>query len=763
MSGFTGGRFVLLLALLIFIFFPDVLLGTRTFVFRDFGLFGYPQAFYHRESFWRGEVPLWNPLNNCGIPFLAEWNTLAMYPGSLFYLLLPVSWALGAFCLAHVLVAGSGMYLLARRWTGSPLAASVAGLAFAFNGVTLSSLMWPHCMASLGWMPFVVWTAERAWLQGGRFVAAAAVIGALQMMAGPPEIILITWLITGSLWLGECLFGKLPVCRSLSRLLAVVLTITGLAVILLLPFVEFLSHSQRGAAYGSGEWSMPPTGWANLLVPLFYCFKTQAGPYMQHGQAMMSSYYAGIGVLALAVFAACRLRSWRVRLLGGIAGLSLVLALGDAGYLYGWIRRVLPQIGFMRYPVKFIFPAIFVLPLLSAFGTREVLRRMREIQGKTPRLLVFIGSVFLILISIIVWVARLYPIDQTPWIVTAKSGLTRGVLLILILGAVCAIPKVSGCRGRTLLSIGLLVLLWLDVATHAPSENPTVARTVYEPGLEVVQALNPKPTLGESRAIPSFSAYWRFHFTLLSDPFNTYLGARLGLFADSNLLDGVPKVDGFYSLYVLEQIEVRSALSLSTNVLPTNYLSNEFFSRQIYYISTNYFATNLADFLGVCQITAPGKLFDWEARPSYMPIFTAGQRPVFVDAGASLLALLDPAFNPRQMVYLPVDAKPFITVTNRTQARIVSREFSAHGILLHVEADQPSLVVAAQTYYPCWKAYVDGQAARLWHANHAFQALEVPAGRHQVQLVYQDRNFIAGAAISGLTLMGCVAGAFRRK
>ena len=123
-------------------------------IFRDYGLFGYPLAFYHRESFWRGEVPLWNPLNDCGIPFLAQWSTMVLYPGSLFYLLLPLSWSLGVFCLAHLFLAGLGMYFLAHRWTANRLAASVAGLAFAFNGFTLSSLMWPNCTASLGWMPF---------------------------------------------------------------------------------------------------------------------------------------------------------------------------------------------------------------------------------------------------------------------------------------------------------------------------------------------------------------------------------------------------------------------------------------------------------------------------------------------------------------------------------------------------------------------------------------------------------------------------------
>src|SRR5205823_1749211 len=111
-------------------------------------------------------------------------------------------------------------------------------------------------------------------------------------------------------------------------------------------------------------------------------------------------------------------------------------------------------------------------------------------------------------------------------------------------------------------------------------------------------------------------------------------------------------------------------------------------------------------------------------------------------------ALLDPAFNPRQVVVLPVDAKPFVKVINQTQARIIPRQFSAHRVVLETIAEEPSMVVVAQTFYPCWRAYVDGQPARLWNANHAFQAFQVPVGSHKVQLIFRDRSFSAGLAIS---------------
>ena len=43
------------------------------------------------------------------------------------------------------------------------------------------------------------------------------------------------------------------------------------------------------------------------------------------------------------------------------------------------------------------------------------------------------------------------------------------------------------------------------------------------------------------------------------------------------------------------------------------------------------------------------------------------------------------------------------------------------------------------------------QPIPLLRANHAFQAIEVPAGRHEVRLVYEDRLFYYGARISLLT------------
>lgn len=251
--------------------------GTNSLFYRDFGVWAYPNATYHRETFWRGELPLWNPYNNCGVPFLAQWNTLTLYPLSLVYLLLPMPWSLNLFCLFHLWLAGMGMYLLAHRWTQDRFAACLAGTAYALNGLALHSLMWPNNIAALGWLPFVVLFAERAWRNGGRWLVFAAVVGANQMLAGAPEIILLTWFAILGFAAANPRQSRPKFGTVAGRLGLVIGMIAVLSAAQLLPFLKLTSLSHRSTGYGDSTWAMPVWGWANYLVPLFHQSKSIVG------------------------------------------------------------------------------------------------------------------------------------------------------------------------------------------------------------------------------------------------------------------------------------------------------------------------------------------------------------------------------------------------------------------------------------------------------------------------------------------------------
>jgi hypothetical protein len=141
-----------------------------------------------------------------------------------------------------------------------------------------------------------------------------------------------------------------------------------------------------------------------------------------------------------------------------------------------------------------------------------------------------------------------------------------------------------------------------------------------------------------------------------------------------------------------------------------------------------------------------------------LPLVTAGEQPVFLDDTNALLTLLSPGFDPRKTVLLPLELRPLIAITNQAHAHVTVNRFARHRIEAQVEADGPLMVVIGQTFYHQWRAYVDGQPVTLLRANYAFQAVPTPAGKHRIQLKYEDRPFRSGALITGLTVCVCLVG-----
>ena len=364
-------RLAAFLTVLLAVAFPTVLAGRNCFVRFDFGVFGYPLVHYARESFWRGELPLWNPLSECGVPFLAQWNTMVLYPFSLVYDLLPLPWSLGFFCLAHLVLGGAGMYRLLRVWTGEPFAAAFGGTLFTFSGVMLSSLVWPHVLVASSWMPWLFLACGRSVEQGGRAIIPAVLAGTMQMLSGVPEIILPTWLLALLLTSDRVASGAATAAAALRRLSLVVLLVAGLSAAQLLPFLDLLSRSQRDPSFATGRWAMPAWGLANLVVPLYRYGETPQGLLVQEGQGYIASYYFGAGALALALAGIAFRRNGRRRvvlLLAIPAVLCFLFAAGETAFVYPAARRLFPPLGLGRYPIKSLFLAGFLVPALAALG-----------------------------------------------------------------------------------------------------------------------------------------------------------------------------------------------------------------------------------------------------------------------------------------------------------------------------------------------------------------------------------------------------------
>jgi len=738
----TPGRFAVLLALLVGSAFPGVVLGVESFFHRDFGVLAYPTVVFHREAFWRGEVPLWNPLSHCGVPFLAQWGTMPLYPGALLYLLLPLPWSLNLFCLAHLWLGGWGLHALARRWGGDGFAAALAGVVFTFNGLAQACLIWPNYTVALGWMPWAVLLAERAAVEGGRLVPTAALVLALQLLAGAPELAGMTWLAAISLACVAPTPGAAAVheaarnffARRLGRLGSMLGLALALCAAQLLPFFDLLAQSQRATVASPEKWALPIWGWANLLAPLFRCEPTIQGAWFQQSQQFFGSLYLGAGVLTLAGLAPTRDRTPRVWCLLGLALLGYALAVGEASPLQRALGAVVPGWSAVRYPVKFILLTAFAAPLLAAPALAQLRRAPRPVAALAG----VATTGVLALGGVLAWSVATEA-DTTRAQAMGMNTLTRLALLAPFwLG--CAAWLRAG-RWRRQWPGGLLALaaLVVDYRLHLPHLTPTLPAGLLQPRPQS-QAGLPRP--GDGRVFITPAAEAALLHSRVADFTRDFAGKRLALWSNLNLLEGVAKVNGAATLRPRPQVELEAALYAATNApdLP------------------------LLDFLGVTHCSAPGNPTEWVRRDTANPLVTAGQEPVFLAGAETLAAVLAADFDPRREVVLSPEVASRVTAKSTAQAGVKVVSLGANRIEFVVQATEPVLAVVAQTWHPNWRARVGGNAAPVWRANHAFQAVAVPPGVHRVELRYVDHAFRVGTVISALTAAALAGlGVARRK
>ena len=252
------GRSFWLVVLLFAWLFADVLAADANLAFRDAAHFYHPLLQYVRQSWYRGEVPLWNPWENFGEPLAASPTAMVFYPGSVLLLApIPYDWAYKLFILAHLVLAAWGAACVARRYGRSPAAATLAALAYAGSGHVLFQHCNPIYLVGAAWLPLAWLAIDRlVHARSVRAAASLAVVMAMIVLGGDPHLaynaglaaLLLVWLkrrsvpqVPGSRWRQ---FAHHPLCLlAFSALLAVSLSAVQLA-----PALRLSQRSERGPA-----------------------------------------------------------------------------------------------------------------------------------------------------------------------------------------------------------------------------------------------------------------------------------------------------------------------------------------------------------------------------------------------------------------------------------------------------------------------------------------------------------------------------------
>jgi hypothetical protein len=353
----------------------------------------YPWRHFAAESLRAGVVPLWNPYQFCGTPFLANGQSAVLYPLNVLFWIMPTALAFVWSAWLHLALTGWFTYLLLRRLGAGRAGAVTGAVVWQGNSFMVAWIHLPTVLCTVAWLPLVLLLCERATPVHGRpsdsstprlldSSLAGAALG-LACLGGHPQMFLFVALLSAAYLLVRGLSRDAggPVRARLARVAASGAAMgsvaLGLAAVQLLPTLDFLRLAHRTFTPGPESYAfylkraLQPAQLAGLVTP-HPLGNPAAGTYIGPENYAEYALYIGLIPLGLALWAAIRCRTWPARFFAGIAALALLIALGTGVNwpLYRWL-------GFSRMgsPARILVLFVFAMSVLAGLGMDLLLRR----------------------------------------------------------------------------------------------------------------------------------------------------------------------------------------------------------------------------------------------------------------------------------------------------------------------------------------------------------------------------------------------------
>ena len=740
-----------------------VLFALRGFAFHplltndhpDILAFWLPRFSFLGRALSAGHLPLWNPNEMLGYRFAADPQSGWLYvpPMVLFSALSPGA-AIRALIVLNPMLAGLGLFWFLRKESMSRAVATLGGLC-------LSMLMTTSDMAiSLPFAGFLAWTtialvgasgyrqADRwsrrlAWLALAAFawsqVASAHMSHGLVMCS----LLIAAYMTATSI--SAVRRGEVGAWTAAGRtaLFLVAMPLASLAI--LIPRLAFIGSSSLHRGYDA------------LGQPVRAAAQIQDRPLATNGVwatwplALGSAPGAYVGaVMLLAVLFAWRNRARRalVWAFGGCLLLTWLLML-NAIVTAGWFQTLLLKLPFgdvyLHNPGRMRYLSMIAIPVLGAVGLQGL--RDRPMSALHARW--FLGGGVALLLGlplvagakpyrfILLAVSMLAAVPALFWLAAARKRWAMAAVVSIVAFELLASAIYSGLYQGGTIYTGL----------ESGARPNLVPQPLRYPDLPEADFLRPTALVDIIRGQPD-------RYLTYAPPAANFAKGYLfaqrpqdwpGLAMERGTLFGIPDVLGYnpvqlprYWTYIRATNSNSVFYNASVIGLPT--LQN------VRLMGVRYLVVpEGVEAVPQGRVVASADDYDlvqaygWEPRVSLVHTWTQVDRPADALAG-----VLEPSFDPARTAYVEQD--PGIAATPAAAAgSAVLREVAPEDVRIAVDTSAPALVVVRNSYDAGWSATVDGQPVPLLATDYLVQGVAVPAGRHEIRLVYRDDDVKRGA------------------
>ena len=721
--------------------------------------------------------PLWNPYLMCGVPLIAEIQAGLFYPPNIVFRIFSLETATNISLVSHLYLLALGTYYFARQILVSRTGALIAASVFCFCGPVFLRLYAGHHtnLYTVAWIPAVFIIVNRIGnAPGFKNFIYLGLIFCLQFLAGHAQYVFYTILIA---WLYLLYLTRHLLRRDLMRLWVLrnagfIFSLCLAALVALpqiMPVYEMISLSPRKSLTISDvAWfSFPPQNLLTFLTPLIFGDGVRIPYWGLLNLWEMCAYCGTIALLLSAVAVRYYKKANHVIFFLLLAVFAVIVALGGHTPLLKLFYYILPGFKLFRGHSKVLLFCCFAIAMLAGIGY-DALRRFpikKERRLFTPLLG---GLVICLILLMLIPYLRLmaYPVksfmtyvqndprsylpipgaENAAFVAAALKQAVMSVryFLISLFFGIFLVLFTLRFGSHWLLNTLTILIILADLIIFTKTFVTSVDSRRWDIKPEVLQFLSQDKNQYRCAVVTSFGPKYgitsRLQQVVGDYPYalrrysRLYNLANQGKPTPSMKIGSIRRISPIYNLFNLKYLLINSNRKID---IPGY---DEVYNDANLAILQNRYAMNRA----------------------YLP----RRIKIVNEEDEALRGLFElPSISGEQIILerdsfaqLPVEYDSLLHREDPDETVEIVK-YSANRIVLRAKLASDAWIMLTDTFYPGWKATIDGQAeASIIPANYVFRAIHVPQGLHEIILQFKPTYFFVSIMIALIALLGsCIA------
>jgi len=710
---------------------------------------GYPFFTYTAESLQEGSLPHWNPYVFCGIPFYSSFSAPVFYPvRGLLLLTAGVEGMVRFLFPIQMLLGGIFAWLFLGSIGVSRWGRIVGSLAYSVTAWSNTLFYAGHGSKIICWsfLPLLLYACEM-WMQTrrGQFIAIGGIAIGMQTLASHPQMVLYS-VGAAIIWLAFRIFsnrGSRWKNLSIAAIgITVILLLAGaIGAIQLLPGYNFSHYSTRGSDLSldqASSYSLPPEETLTMIFPHLFGYRhgfpdsTVSGVPLYFGRLglRLSSEFTGVLVFLLASAAFLGFsKKYRWPLLA-IMVAGLLISWGGYTPVFKVLYSIVPFLRKLRAPHMAAFLTTSAIALSAGPGFDSIFRRDRFVQRE---FLIGISVFAGICILIFLLADSLLPGLQSGWWTRMGNPQAAGYASIVNRRIDIASPDFLKAAAASLILAGFI---YFKKRGRAGIVIPGVALSILV-AVEVIPLDKDFQFYLNETSVDALFQY------------DTALSVMTG---SGRLLSGgnefvpshIRSVSGYHAAKTAVADDLQSILS-SGGIAALRQTAFTVLQAQDGYLTYAQFRDYLIE---QTSVSDPSYADTLETLLPLEPL----PRVWFAESWMELsenqcLNLLSGGIDPSEITILYESPElPEILNTEEAEASIVIDE--PHKVTIQTNNPENGLLILADTWYPRWKVFIDGEPASMMQSNHWQRGVLVPSGLHEVVYIFDSSDVTTGLILS---------------